>query len=203
MLPLVRVLKSWAKCTLYRPHGVTFGRDAFIYRPATILGASCITLGDQSIILPHAYLNAVERYAGVRHAPKISIGNGVYIGRHVYFVAANQIIIGDGSVLSEHVYITDLMHGLHPDAGPIMEQPLESKGPVHIGPRCFLGYRASVMPGVTLGEHCVVGANSVVTRSFGPFSMVAGVPARLIKTYSPESKRWQEPDESQSSIQHP
>ncbi len=69
-------------------------------------------------------------------------------------------------MLSEQVYITDLSHGLQPDRGPIMKQPLESKGPVRIGPRCFLGYRTAIMPGVTLGESCVVGANSVVTRSF-------------------------------------
>lgn len=72
-----------------------------------------------------------------------------------------------------------------------MEQPLESKGPVRIGARCFLGYRAAVMPGVTLGEHCVVGANSVVTRSFGSFSMVAGSPARLIKVYSAATGKWE------------
>jgi acetyltransferase-like isoleucine patch superfamily enzyme len=71
-----------------------------------------------------------------------------------------------------------------------MSQPLHSKGPIVIGPDCFLGYRAVIMPGVTLGRHCVVGANAVVTRSFPDFSMVVGSPARLIKRYDPQSREW-------------
>lgn len=192
MRSVAKAAKSLVKCILYRPRGVSYGRNAFIYRPAKIFGASRIALGDRTTILPHAYLNAVEEYAGVRHTPRIVIGNGVYIGRYVYLTAVDRITIGDGSVLSEHVYVTDLMHGLSPDGGPIMEQPLESRGPVQIGPGCFLGYRAAIMPGVSLGERCVVAANAVVTRSFGPLSMLAGVPARLIKTYSPASKRWED-----------
>lgn len=192
-------LRSLAKRILYRPGGVRYGQDAFIHRPCVIHGASCISLGDRSIILRDGYLSALEAYGGMRYRPRIVIGNDVYVGRHAYLTAINEISIGDGCVLSEHVYVTDLMHGLHPERGPIMQQPLESKGPVRIGPRCFLGYRAAIMPGVSLGEHCLVGANSVVTRSFGAFSMLAGVPARLIKTYSPETKQWESAQNARSS----
>ncbi|WP_396275136.1 acyltransferase [Granulicella aggregans] len=71
-----------------------------------------------------------------------------------------------------------------------MRQNLESKGPIVIGDNCFLGYRVAVTPGVTLGEWCVVGANSVVTKSFPPYSMIAGAPARMIKRYSLEERAW-------------
>ena len=93
-------------------------------------------------------------------------------------------------MLSEQVYISDNSHGYDPNAGPILKQPLETKGPVLIGPGCFLGYRAVIMSGVELGAHCVVGANSVVTRSFPSFSMVAGCPARLVKRFDPATSRW-------------
>jgi lipopolysaccharide O-acetyltransferase len=62
---------------------------------------------------------------------------------------------------------------------------------VEIGNECFLGVRVSIMPGVTLGNHCVVGAHSVVTRSFPDFSMVAGVPARLIRTFDFCKGQWE------------
>jgi lipopolysaccharide O-acetyltransferase len=73
----------------------------------------------------------------------------------------------------------------------LVRQPLISKGPVKIGPSCFLGYRVAVLPGVSLGAHCVVGAHSVVTRSFPPYSMLAGVPARIIRRFNPSNNVWE------------
>jgi len=136
---------------------------------------------------------AVSQYAGKSYRPYIEIGNRVYVGRYAYLTAMEGISIADGCVLSEQVYITDLNHGFDPACGPILSQELESKGPVKIGPNCFLGYRSAVMPGVTLGEWCVVGANSVVTRSFPAYSMIAGVPAQLIKVYSHQEGEWVRP----------
>ncbi|WP_345934273.1 acyltransferase [Granulicella sp. WH15] len=71
-----------------------------------------------------------------------------------------------------------------------MKQALESKGPIRIGRNCFLGYRAAVLPGVTLGEGCVVGINAVVTRSFPAHSMLAGVPAKVIRTFDHSTQTW-------------
>lgn len=133
---------------------------------------------------------AISKYAGKKYRGAISVGNGVYIGRHVYLTAAEGISIGDGCVLSEHVYITDLNHGYHPERGPIMLQDIEIKGAVKIGANCFLGYRCVVTSGVTLGDWCIVGANSVVTRSFPAYTMIAGSPARLIKVYSHDLREW-------------
>jgi acetyltransferase-like isoleucine patch superfamily enzyme len=71
-----------------------------------------------------------------------------------------------------------------------MQQPLESKGPVHLGDHTFIGFGARIMPGVTLGRHCVVGTNAVVTKSFPDFTMLAGIPAKPIKRYDLASKQW-------------
>jgi acetyltransferase-like isoleucine patch superfamily enzyme len=148
-------------------------------------------MGDRSIILEGGYISAMERYAGVDHSPRISIGDDVYIGRYCYLTAIQEITIGSDCVLSECVYITDLSHGFNPKAGPIMRQPLTAKGPVRIGAHSFLGYRVSVMQGVELGEHCIVGADSVVTHSFPSYTMIAGNPARIIKKYSLDNDQWE------------
>jgi acetyltransferase-like isoleucine patch superfamily enzyme len=60
---------------------------------------------------------------------------------------------------------------------------LEADHEVIIGAGSFLGYGTVILPGVILGEGCVVGANSVVSQNFGPRSVIAGSPARLLKTY--------------------
>ncbi len=186
----MRIVKEAVKELLYRPRGVVFGARSFIKRPYSISGARHLRLGARSCILPGLRLQAITSYAGVSYNPTIDIGDDVYIGGHAYFTAVDRIAIGSGCVLSEYVYITDEVHGNNPNAGLIMRQPLLSKGPVTLGPGCFIGFRAAIMPGVTLGEHCIVGANSTVTRSFPSYSMVGGSPARLLKVFSHDLGEW-------------
>lgn len=166
------------------------GKGSLVRWPRTLQGRKFIRIGKETKVLSNSFMLAVSKYGEQRYRPSIQIGDNVYIGRHVYLVACDEIQIGDGCVLSEHVYITDLNHGYDPMGGPILKQAIESKGQVKIGPNCFLGYRTAVVPGVTLGEWCIVGANSVVTRSFPAYSMIAGAPAKIIKVYSHASEEW-------------
>lgn len=179
---------------LERPTGLkTLGDASVIKRPRVLWGREHIEIGSRCLVMSNCLMQAVVKYEESHYEPCIEIGDDVYIGRYAYLVAAQEITIADGCVLSEHVYIADNSHGYDPLAGPIMRQPLEVKGPVRIGPNCFLGYRVAVMPNITLGEWCIVGANSVVTCSFPAYSMIAGAPARLIKVYSHELHRWVTP----------
>jgi len=167
-----------------------FGEGSILRRPRHVDGNGFISIGARTSIQHHAWLSATTDYAGDSFLPEIAIGNDVYIGDYSFIVATNRVIIEDGCVLSNHVYITDSGHGVEPGKGPIMRQKLFSKGEVRIGRETFLGYRVCVMPGVTLGKHCVVGANAVVTKSFPAYSMLAGVPAQLVKRYSLTQKEW-------------
>jgi acetyltransferase-like isoleucine patch superfamily enzyme len=140
----------------------------FIRRPRLVEGAQHMSFDERVVIASHAWIAAYDRYDSHRYSPSLRVGARTQIGRYSCITCINRIDIGQNCLFSEHVYISDHAHGFMP----------------------FVGYRAVILPGVTLGKNCVVGANSVVTRSFPAFSMVAGVPAKLIKTYSESDRQW-------------
>lgn len=169
---------------------ITLGKSSYILLPRRIDGEKYIVIGDNSRVMKYAWISAFDKYAGQRFSPKIFIGDNVYIGGFSCITSVVGIKIDDGCVLSEFVYITDHVHGYNPENGNILSQFLESKGDVCIGKNCLIGYGSHILPGVRLGNNCVVGANSVVTRSFPDHSMIAGSPAKLIKKYSYEHHAW-------------
>lgn len=185
-----QALKQFVKDLLFRPAGVVMGPRSAIRLPRNIPNRERVRMGAGCSIGQHSLLHAHSQYAGIPLDGRITLGDNVYIGGFAQLNAMHHLQIGDGSVLSEFVYISDSAHGLDPHGGLIMEQPLESKGPVTLGRNVFIGYGCVVLHGVSLGDHCVVGARSVVTRSFPAYSMLAGSPARLVKAYDHSTGRW-------------
>jgi len=169
---------------------ILIGKNSKIFPARRVDGEQYIVIGDNTTIMPDAWLSAYDKYWNFTYKPSINIGNSVYIGSRACITGINKITIGDYCVISEDVYISDHMHGVNPENGPIARQALISKGEVNVGENTFLGFRVSVLPGVSLGKNCVVGAHSVVTHSFPDYSMIAGIPARLIKRYSFEIHEW-------------
>ena len=102
------------------------------------------------------------------------VGKSFAVSGCCYVQAMNRIEIGDGTIFSFGVGIISANH----EPGNLSESRPDA--PVRIGRHCWLGKNAIVLPGVELGDHCIVAAGAVVTKSFGPGSTVAGVPARLI-----------------------
>lgn len=104
----------------------------------------------------------------------ISIGDHSVINRGCYLDGRAGLSIGSNVSVSPECYIVSLGHDPHSARFDAVAKP------VVIGDRAWLGARAMLLPGVELGEGCVVGAGSVVTRSAGPFAIIAGNPARKI-----------------------
>jgi acetyltransferase-like isoleucine patch superfamily enzyme len=81
---------------------------------------------------------------------------------------------------------------------PILEQGVTEGGRIIVERGCWLGHGAVIVCNrgdLILGRNSVVGANAVVTKSFPPFSVIVGNPARLVKTYDQQSKKWIKPNE--------
>lgn len=107
----------------------------------------------------------------------LKIGRGVFINASCEFQDQGGITIGDGTLVGPMVMIATINH----DPAPEKRADLCPR-PVVIGKDVWIGGHASILPGVTIGDGAVVGAGAVVTKDVPPRAVVAGVPARVIKT---------------------
>ncbi len=106
----------------------------------------------------------------------IRIGNGTYLNRNSEIVAARSVTIGRDCKIARDVVIMDTDQHEIPGIGLTIR-------PVTIGDRVWLGTRATVLKGVTIGDDAVVAAGSVVTRDVPSRTIVAGVPARIVRQF--------------------
>ena len=167
-------------------YGAKFASVGVRFRISTpikfIYGAKYIHIGDDVCIHPFVRLEAINNKQTNKQL--IIIGNRCALGYNTQINACNRIEIGDDVLFASNVYITDHYHGnmsVEENQIPPALRNIWSKGPVNIGARCWLGQNVSIMPNVTLGENCIIGANSVVTHSFPANSIIAGCPAKLIR----------------------
>lgn len=174
------------------PYQLNLSDNSFIESILTIENGNNISIEKDTSIGKLAWIAAIKQYENQKFKnPKIYIGNNTRIGNFVCITAVNSIKIGNGVLISDHFYTSDHSHLTNPNLGSPIKQNLEMKGEVIIGDNCFIGMRVSVLPGVSLGNNCIVGAHSVVTKSFPPFTMLAGIPAKVIKKYNFDTNQWQ------------
>lgn len=130
-----------------------------------------------------------------RQNAKIYIGNDVQINDRVHIDCCGEIKIDDNCVLASGIYIGDSAYGFFSGSGQtsceevVSERRLDIK-PVQISRNCWIGENSIVLPGVNIGENVIVGAASVVTKSFGANQLIAGNPARVVKKFDLEKKVW-------------
>ncbi|MDE6398761.1 MAG: sugar O-acetyltransferase, partial [Clostridiales bacterium] len=114
----------------------------------------------------------------------IKVGKDVFINSGCCFQDQGGIEIGDGAFIGQQTVIATLNHDMLPDCrGDMFPKP------VKIGKRVWIGAHATILPGVTVGDNAVIAAGAVVTRDVPPDTVVAGVPARAVKSIYAEDRR--------------
>lgn len=150
-----------------------------------VLGEKYFSIGERTIIGKYSSLTAWDNYQGEKFTPKVSIGENCNLGEYLHLTCIDEVVIGSGVLTGRWVTITDNAHGSSEEIseGTVPhDRKLYSKGPVIIEDNVWIGDKATILPGITIGKNSIVGANSVVTKSVPPNSVVAGNPAKVICT---------------------
>ena len=154
------------------------------------VGADPVVLGDPIVkgddleIGDRFQIWSAHRLTSVTGPGRIRIGHGVFINAGVVVYSEVAVTIGDDVALANEVYVMDTsshgMEGREPHAAPVT-----------IGAGTWVGARAIILPGVTIGTRVVVGAGAVVTRDVPDEVLVAGNPAKVVRqlTYPPHCQR--------------
>jgi acetyltransferase-like isoleucine patch superfamily enzyme len=125
--------------------------------------------------------NVVDTGIWVNKPDNISFGSNIFLGRNVYLNAYEKIEIGNFCIIAADCKLITANHKYRYSDIPIDQQGYECR-PIKLHDNVWLGYDVIILPGVSLGKGCVVGAGSIVTKSFGDNTVIAGCPAKIIKT---------------------
>jgi abequosyltransferase len=170
-----------------------FGRNVSIDHSCEIRRSisKWVHIGDSVYLAPGIWLNVPECISDA--SPVIILKDGCRIGRRCMISAKNRVCLEEDVLLGPSVLITDHSHRFSNIDLPIHAQGLTAGGAVRVERNCWLGHGAAIVCTVgelVLGRNSVVGANSVVTRSIPPFSVVAGNPAKIVRRYDPSAGKW-------------
>lgn len=160
------------------------GKNCYLAHFQMLKGAQNIQLGNNIIIGKNCILETYTEFQDQRFTPSLIIKDNSNVGDDSHITCINKIIIGKNVLMGRKIFITDNAHGasekkileLHPNM-----RPLTSKGPVIIEDDVWIGEMVCIMPGVTIGQGSIIGANAVVTKDIPSYCVAGGNPAKVIK----------------------
>jgi acetyltransferase-like isoleucine patch superfamily enzyme len=187
---------AWRPFLQGSPGVVLVGRGASIRHPRHIHLAGALVVEDYAEVqglstggVRFGHRVTVGRFASIRPSGYYGreIGAGLEIGDHsnvgpyCFIGCAGPVRIGERVMMGQSVHLLAERHQMDDPTRPMQEQGVTRSGIV-IEDDCWLGAGAKILDGVTIGHGSVVGAGAVVTRSFPPNSVIAGVPATLLRS---------------------
>jgi acetyltransferase-like isoleucine patch superfamily enzyme len=170
--------------------GLKVGQNVSIGPDPEIHGAEHIELGDDVRIGHRVRLQAVTSYNEQIFSPALRIGRGTSLENDCMITCNTSVELGEHVMVAGNVFISDHEHQYQDAGRPVQAQDLTTDGGVVIGDGSHIGQNVCIIGRVTIGEHAVVGANSVVTRDVPAYSVVAGAPAKVIRRYDAGSREW-------------
>lgn len=164
----------------YKSRFRSFGANSWLAPGITLGNPQYISIANDSSVMSHCVLETCPEIT----KPDLQIGHGVSLGEYTHITCASKIVIGDGVLTGRFVLITDNAHGASlgdESAPPPLARALSSKGSVLIGKNVWIGDKATILPGVTVGDGAIIAANAVVTKNVPAYAVVGGNPAKVLK----------------------
>ena len=166
------------------------GYGTVIHKQILLTNRKRISLGKNVLLMPNSRIELIKNYANEEFSPNLLIGNDSQIHQNCHITCADQIEIGNNVIIVANVTITDIIHPYEDIYIPINENKIKTY-PVSIGDQSYIYNNSVVLPGSTIGKHCVIGANSVVNGTIPDYCIAVGSPAKVIKKYNFETKIWE------------
>lgn len=178
---LIKLTRSGICTMRYKFYFKKLGKGTKLFSGINIYHPQYIEIGDNCAISRNSIL---EVYKMPNEYPLISIGNNCHFGEYTHLTCINKIIIGDGLLTGRFVLITDNSHGetiRNHMSVPPNKRSLYSKGPVIIGKNVWIGDKVTILPGVVIGDGAIIAAGAVVNVDVPSYSVVGGIPAKVLK----------------------
>ena len=181
----MQLSKIWWSLNLLlrKPFFKKVGAYSYMGPAVSLYGTKGISIGNRVRIYPGARMETHD-------LGEIIIGDDCSIAQNFHVTSGkNKLVIGNKTTILGNVFITNIDHEYQNVDVHIMDQPMLYKETI-IGENCFIGYGASIQAGTVLGKQCIVGTNAVVRGTFPDYSVIVGVPAKVVKHYDEEAKEW-------------
>ena len=183
---------SWCYYNFYvRRQLKELGDNSVLKYPFTIVNGKFISIGKRATIFSNVLFQAIKE--SDQDEPSIIIGDNVRIWSNVQISAAQKMTIGNDVAIAANSFITDTTHPYEDISKAPRYNKLKFLTPVSIGDDTWVG-RNVIISGSKIGKHCIIGANSMVSKNIPDYCVVVGNPARIVKRYNPITGIWEKTD---------
>ncbi len=184
---IIKKIKRDGYMLFHKGQFCSWGCHSRIISPLQIDGPSNIFIGSNVLVEYKTWLAALP-LTGMDTC-KLIIEDGTTIGHFNHIYATHSITIEKNVLTADKVYISDNLHNYQDVMLPVAKQPIRQCKPVVIGEGSWIGENVCII-GASVGKHCVIGANSVVTHDIPDYCVAVGGPAEVIKRFHFQEEKW-------------